>query len=242
MELMYSSWMLVAATSDPTDASAQMSLSVTELVAPNLLAYKPSAHASVAIMVAQSRSLMLLHSSLVCPAVLPACALITETQQTLHVKPFLPGLLKYHHNSEEAAPTGSSFDTTAAAAAHFGRMAPLVYADDVQPCNASCKCCLMDSTSVSTAAPAATDSIIVKHTAPSIAAVLPDLRSWNWFQTLLFGGFMFSLGAVVPGMSFSLLCFIHQCKGRSTDSCVILLLLLLLAVMQFFFLFFWSLH
>ena len=61
----------------------------------------------------------------------------------------------------------------------------------------------MDSTSVPTctAAPAARHSVVAEHTGPTIA-VLPDLRSWNWFQTLLFGSFTLSLGGIVPGMSF----------------------------------------
>lgn len=45
----------------------------------------------------------------------------------------------------------------------------------------------MGSTVVSIAAPAATDSIVVEHAAPTIAAVLLDLRSWSWFQTVLLG-------------------------------------------------------
>ena len=70
-------------------------------------------------MVAQWRSLMLLPSSLVFPAVLPDRALVAESQQTLLVKPCLPGLLYHHDTSKVAAHAGSSFDTMPAAAAHL---------------------------------------------------------------------------------------------------------------------------
>ena len=160
-------------------------------------------------MVAQSRSLALLPSSWVCPAVLPASALSAETQQILLVKPFVHGLLEHHHTSKEAATAGPSFDTMPAAAAHLVEMAPAVY--DHLLCNASFACCLADCMSVPAAAPAARDSTFVQHAAPTISATLPDLRSWNWFQTQLFGSFMFSLGAIVPGV-FLVLCVINQCR------------------------------
>ena len=150
-----------AVTSDPRDMSAQKTLSTAEPVAAFSLPHRSSAHCSVAIMVAQSRSLMLLPSSVVCPAVLPARALNAETQQTLLVMPVFPGLLAYHHFSQQAAHVGSSFDPMPAAAAHLGGVAPPVYADRL--CKSSCECCLMDSSSVSIAAPAATDSIVVEH-------------------------------------------------------------------------------
>ena len=191
----------MAVTSAPTDTPAQAPIPVAEPVTAILLPTKQSAHASMAIMVAQSRSLMLLPSSLVCPAMLPDLILIAETQQTLLVQPFLPGLLGYHHTSKEAAHSGGLLDTMPAAAAHVGGVAPPVHADRL--CHGTCECCLMDSTSVSTA-PAARHSVVVEHVAPTIAAVLPDLRSWAWFQTLLCGGFMFSLGAVIPGMAYFL--------------------------------------
>ena len=106
-----------AIMSDPRDMSAEKTVFTAEPVA--AFSQRPSAHCSVAIMVAQSRSLMLLPSSMVCPAVLPAQALIAETQQTLHVMPVLLGLLEYHHTSKQAAPVGSSFDPMPAAAAHL---------------------------------------------------------------------------------------------------------------------------
>ena len=203
-----------AVTSDPRDMSAQKTLSTAEPVAAFPLPHRPSAHCSVAIIVATSRSLMLLPSSLGCPAVLSSWALNTEIQHTLLVKPVLPSLLVYHHTSKQAAHVDSSIDPMPAAAAHLGGVLPPVYADWL--CNASCECCLTDSPSSSTAAPAARHSIVVEHAAQTIAAILPDLRSWSWFQTLLFGSFIFSLGAIVPGnftfpYSYKSMAYVYWC-------------------------------
>ena len=170
---------------------------------------------TTAHMPAQSRALVWVPRLPVCPAVFPSSVLIVEAQHTHTVHPVRP-VPNFFAQASAHMENWSSMTTPAAAD------------DAVTPslpdlgCNGTLMCCLIGSLtqplSTTTVAHATSASAalseLLKHAAAGspYADFLPDLHSWSWLQTLMFGNFMFSLGFIIPGMCF-LMCskVLHLC-------------------------------
>ena len=157
-------------------------------------------------MPAPSRGLVLVPRLPVCLAAFPTQAWTFQAQHTLTVHPTFPilfnplGQASAHMQDPCSIATPATVDT------------PVARTVSGVGCNGTFMCCMLGSLSQpqlpTATAHAASTFAAVSHPLKQIASgslhadFWPDLRSWSWVQTLLFGSFMFSLGITIPGMHF----------------------------------------